>query len=260
MKTQSSLMTGRTVLITGAAGDIGQAIAGCFVSQGANVILADINFGRIEQHAAAIRENGGMAHAVACDVRNEESSRAAIEEAIDQFGSLHVLINNAAAETPRGTVSDLEVTDWNEAINVNLTGPYLMSRNAIPYLAKSRDGLIINVASQHGLIPVPGRAAYAATKAALIHLTRCMAIDHAKDNIRIVCLSPGAVMTSRLVRRYGSLQQAEEILVPDYPAGRLAEPSEVGLIAASLANGLLPTITGSNLVVDGGYTAAMQVA
>jgi NAD(P)-dependent dehydrogenase (short-subunit alcohol dehydrogenase family) len=197
----------------------------------------------------------GRAKSVLCDVADPRSARAAIDAAVSTFGALHVLVNNAAAETPRMTVDALELADWNRALEVNLTGAFLMSKFAVPHIAAAGGGSIIHVASQLGRVGAPGRAAYGVTKAGLIQLARIMALDHAAQNIRVNALSPGAVLTGRVVRSYGSPEAAERALIPNHPIGRLGTPAEIAAAALYLASDESAFMTGADLLIDGGYTA-----
>jgi NAD(P)-dependent dehydrogenase (short-subunit alcohol dehydrogenase family) len=172
-----------------------------------------------------------------------------------QFGAVHVLVNNAAADTPRHPVAETPLADWQAHMAVNVTGAFLMAKHAIPLLRAAGGGVVLNIASQMGHVTAPGRAAYSASKAALISLTRSIAVDHAEDGIRAVSLSPGAVMTGRLVRRYGSEDAVSSALAGRHPIGRLGTPQEVADAAFFLASTDASFFTGVDVLMDGGYTA-----
>ena len=193
-----------------------------------------------------------------CDVTDPASVTAGIEAAVEKYGRLDVLVNNAAARSPAHTVATLSIDDWNEALAVNLTGVFLMSRAALPVMTAQGSGVIIHVASQLGHVGAPGRAAYGATKAALLSLARTMALDHGPDGIRVVSLSPGAVLTHRLEASFGSFDAASDALSGDYITGRLGEATEIASAAAYLASDEAAFLTGSDLLIDGGYTAGRQ--
>lgn len=259
-------LAGRVALITGAGGGIGSAIGQRFRREGATVVLADLDTTAVEATANRLCADtdeidididtaATAAVAIACDVTSPESTAAAVDTTVDRFGRLDILVNNAAARTPGHTVETLQLADWQAALDVNLTGAFLMSRAAIAVMTKQRSGVIIHMASQLGHVGSPQRAVYAATKAALISLARTMAIDHGPDGIRVASLSPGAVLTSRLEDRYGSLDAATEALAHRYPAGRLGQAEEVAAAAAYLASDEAAFLTGTDLLIDGGYTA-----
>lgn len=156
---------------------------------------------------------------------------------------------------PTGTIVELAPADWNRAIAINLSGAYLMSRAVIPHMAKAGGGSIVHIASQMGRVGAAGRGVYCATKGALIQLAKVMAVDHARDNIRVNTLSPGAVETERVSFRYGSMADARAHSVPKHPIGRLGQADEIGRGALYLASDASSFMTGSDLLIDGGYTA-----
>ena len=150
---------------------------------------------------------------------------------------------------------ELALADWNRALAINLTGAYLMSRAVIPAMAKAGGGSIIHIASQMGRVGAAGRPVYCATKGALIQLAKVMAIDHAGDSIRVNTLSPGAIETERVAFRYGGMAGARAHSVPKHPIGRLGQPEEIARAALYLASDASSFMTGSDLLIDGGYTA-----
>ena len=250
-------LRGRVALVTGATGDIGAAISRRLAREGAAVALMD-HPGRSERLwdlSESMREDGAAVHVATGDLRDPQAVQTAVDGAAEVLGKLDILVNNAAAVTPVAPVDALALDDWRDALDINLTGAFLTSRAALPHLRRAGGGCIIHIASQLGSVAVAGSAAYCATKAALIQLAKAMALDHAADNIRVVSLSPGAVMTSRLTDRYGSEQQASERLAPKHPIGRIGRPEDVAAAAAYLASDDAAFVTGSDLLVDGGYTA-----
>jgi NAD(P)-dependent dehydrogenase (short-subunit alcohol dehydrogenase family) len=168
---------------------------------------------------------------------------------------LDILVNNAAAYTPSLLFEQIDDQQWHDAFAVNVTGAFLMSQEALPYLRRSGNAAIINIASQLGFVAAEGQAAYCASKGALIQLTRAMSLDLARYGIRVNAVCPGGTATERLARRYGSLAEAERKLGSRHPLGRLARPEEIGPAVVYLASDEASFVTGSSLVVDGGYTA-----
>ena len=236
-------LQGRSAIVTGAAGGIGGAIVRAFRDAGAKVAGVDLD-------AAKIRAD----LAITCDVAAENETRAAVERAAGAFGGLHILVNAAATRDPTATVTDLDLAAWNRVFAVNVGGAYLMSRWAIPHMARAGGGSIIHIASQLGTVGTPGRVAYCATKGALITMAKAMATDHAAQKIRVNTLSPGAVETERMLR-FGTMQKAREVLGPKHLVNRLGQPEEIAAAALFLASDAASFMTGSNLLVDGGYNA-----
>ena len=249
-------LDGRPAIVVGAALGIGRAIALTFAGAGAKVACLDVDEVAASETAAGIRNAGGTAMAHGCDVTSQTSIADAVTAAIAAHGGPRVLVNGAAMREPTGTIVELEPADWNRAIAINLSGAYLVSRAVIPPMASAGGGSIIHIASQMGRVGATGRGVYCATKGALIQLAKVMALDHARDNIRVNTLSPGAVETERISFRYGSMTDARAQAVPKHPIGRLGQPDEVARAALYLASDASSFMTGSDLLIDGGYTAA----
>jgi NAD(P)-dependent dehydrogenase (short-subunit alcohol dehydrogenase family) len=248
-------LAGRVALISGGGGEIAGAIARQFVLQGAAVFLADDRPEAAEATAQALRDLGGQAEAGICDVSKPQDVEAAVHAAVAAFGKLTTLVNTAAATTPDGTCETLPFEEWNKALAVNLSGAFLMCKYAVPEIRKAGGGSIINIASQLGQVGVPGRAPYSSTKAALIQLTQCQAGDHAADGIRVNSLSPGVVSTSRSQRRFGSAEAQNRLRGPWHLLNRCASVDEIASAALFLASDDSSFVTGTDLLVDGGYLA-----
>jgi NAD(P)-dependent dehydrogenase (short-subunit alcohol dehydrogenase family) len=193
--------------------------------------------------------------ALDCDIAQEDAVRNAVAAATAAWGRLDLLVNNAATVTPSTPIGDLTLAQWREALDVNLTGSWLMTREALATMRRQRSGVVLNMSSQLGHVGSPGRGAYGATKAALHALTRAITVDHAHEGIRSVSLSPGAVLTGRLVQRYGGEQQAHDALAHKYPLERLGTVDEVAQAALFLLSPRAAFIAGSDVVADGGYTS-----
>ena len=248
-------LDGKIAVITAAAGGIAGASARRFGAEGASVLVCDIDADGAEETAADIVAAGGTARARHCDVADPESAKAAVEAAADAFGAVHVLMNGAAIREPVANVVDLPLADWEHAMRVNLTGIFLMCKYAIPRIAEAGGGSVINVASQLGSVVVPNRPAYVTSKAAVIQLSKSMALDFAKDNVRVNSLSPGATETGRLLAHYQTMEAVRRALVPLHPIGRLGQPEDLADAALFLASDESAFVTGHDLIVDGGYTA-----
>ena len=248
-------LTGKAALVSGAGGGIGRAISLAFVEAGAAVACCDVDMPSLEETVRLARDAGGHAIAERCDVAVEGDTLAAAAAANQAFGRLDILVSGAAPHDPSGTVMETTLADWEKVLAVNLTGSFLLSRAALPLMTAARGGSIIFIASQLGRVGSPGRAAYCATKGALIQLAKVMAADHAAQNIRVNTLSPGAVETQRMLHRYGSFEAAREQMGPKHLLGRLGRPQEIAAAAVFLASDAASFVTGSDLLIDGGYTA-----
>lgn len=245
-------LTGKRALVTGAGQGIGRAIALAFAAEGAAVVAASRTLAKMQDlpgRAPSIRP-------VALDVTDGASCRAAVAAAVERFGGLDVLLYGAADNDRTATVLELDEAAWDRVIRINLTGAFLIARAAIPAMIARGGGSVILIASQLGRVALPGRAAYCATKGALVQLAKGMALDHAGDNIRVNTLSPGGTATERMVRRFGDLETAERVWGPKHPMGRLGRPEEIARGAVFLAcDADSSFMTGADLLVDGGYTA-----
>ncbi len=249
-------LRGKFAIVTGAGGGIGRAIAVAFARAGAGVQCADIDGAAAAAAADEIRASGGAARPRVVDVSSGISARAAVEDAIASFGSLHILVNNAAVFPGKATIAELDEAVWERALAVNIGGAFHMSKYAIPHIKASHGGSIIHVASQMAQVAEPGDAAYCATKAALLALAKGMALDHAADGIRVNSLSPGGIATEQMVREFGDMATAErEWGKARHPLGRLGRPEEIAQAALFLACEDSAFMTGADLLVDGGYTA-----
>jgi NAD(P)-dependent dehydrogenase (short-subunit alcohol dehydrogenase family) len=237
-------LQGRVALVTGAAGDIGAAIVRRFAAAGARVAALDAK--------AGVPKDG---LALNCDLTDPAAVKRAVDEAARHFGGLHILVNNAAADTARAPVADIALEDWQRHFAVNVTAAFLAAKHAIPHMRAAGGGVVLNIASQLGSVTSKHGAAYSASKAAVISLTRSIAVDHAADGIRAVSLSPGAIMTSRLTSRFGGEEATRKALAGLHPIGRLGTPEEVAEAALFLVSGKASFFTGSDVVMDGGYTA-----
>jgi NAD(P)-dependent dehydrogenase (short-subunit alcohol dehydrogenase family) len=243
-------LNGKSAIVTGAAGGIGSAICRHFVAEGAHVVAADINAEPLDRLA---REAGASLVPKVCDVSSEQEIAALVALAVERHGGVDVIVNNAVFDLPLAPITEISLSDWRKTWSINMDGAFLLSRAAIPLMEKRGGGSIIHIASQLGRTAKHGRPWYCAQKGALINLARAMALDHAAQNIRVNCLSPGPVETDRFVRNFPSREAARA--AANTMVGRLGKPDEIATGAVFLASDESSFMTGSDLLIDGGYTA-----
>lgn len=248
-------LTDKVAFVTAAGGAIAGATARRFAMEGAAVYCVDIDNDNVAQTAATITKDGGRATARHCDVTDESEVQDALAACVAEFGRLDIVFNAAAAQEPNATVETMSLSTWNEVVEVNLTGMFLVCKYAIPHLRKTGSGSIINIASTFGHIAWPERPAYMATKGAVRQLSRSIALDFSGDGIRANSISPGAIETRRLLQRTPTMEQVRERMVPLHPIGRLGQPEDIANAALYLAGDQSSFVTGSDMLVDGGFTA-----
>lgn len=250
-------LTGKVAFITGAGTGIGRACAELFAREGAGVALAGRRRAPLDATAAAITAAGGQALVVPCDVSQAKEVEQAIAATVERFGRLEIVVNNAGA-LHVATAADTSEEDWDRLMAVNLKGPFLVSRAALPQMRRSGGGTIVNIGSVLGLVAMPKRAAYAASKGGLLQLTKAMAIDHAAEGIRVNCICPAIVETELVAGLFAgqpdpaAARRAREQTIP---LGRFGQPVDVAQLAVFLASDEAAWITGAAIPVDGGLTA-----
>lgn len=240
--------SGTVVLVTGADGGIGSSLCRKYLAAGASVTAVDTQFDRLSAPSQKFQH-------FKVDISDSAACKAAVDACLEKFGKIDVLINNAATVTRGVDCTELEEAEWDRAIDVNLKAAFLLSRHAIVAMRRIRSGVIVNIASQLGHVAAKGRIAYSVSKAGLIALTRALAVDHASDGIRVVSVSPGSVMTGRLVDRYGDADAANAALAPKHPIGRIGTADEIADFVMFVASEKAAFSTGCDYLVDGGYTA-----
>ena len=245
------LLENKVAIITGAGSGFGRATAELYAKEGAKVVVVDYNEETAQQTVAGIRENGGEAVAVKADVSNESDVKHFIQTAIDTYGQIDILFNNAGIYAP-GTVEDTSMDDWNRSLNVNITALFLASKYAIPYLKETK-GNIINTASAGGIIGFPDAISYATTKGAVISFTRAMAVDYAEAGVRINAICPGTGVTG-MTKDLLEIDEIYQGFVAPIPMKRLGEAKDVANAALFLGSNQASYITGHALPVDGGWT------
>lgn len=247
-------LTNKTAIVTGAGSGIGRGIALAFAREGANVVLVGRRKAKLEETAQAA---GGSCLVSSADITHPSEIASVLEQAARQFGGIQVLVNNAGLLHP-GTVEQVTEGQWDETFNVNVRGLWLFSRAVLPYLRRSNGGSIINIASVLGINGVRLRAAYAASKGAVVLLTKCMALDHAAEKIRVNAICPGFVeteLTDAVINRAPDPDAALKQRIAVHPMGRVGQPEDIAGLAVYLASDESSWVTGGAFPVDGGYLA-----
>ena len=251
----------KIAFVTGAGSGIGEQIARLFAQQGAHVILADIRLDAAEQVAGEIRADGGSARAQQLDVAEESQVKAAIERVAATEGRLDILVNNAGISHV-GTILETSLEDWERVMHVNARGVFLCAREGVRQMLAQlpAGGVIINMSSVAATIGVDRRLSYSASKGAVLALTRSIAIDFVTQGIRCNAICPGTVHTpfveSYLARHFaGHEDEVRQQLHARQPIGRMGRPDEIACAALYLASDEAAFVTGSALVIDGGWTA-----
>ena len=257
-------LTGRSAIVTGAASGNGRAIAQAFADEGARVAVADNNRAGAEQVAAEIARRGGSAIAVEMDVTRRADCERTVQEAVTAFGGLDILVNNAAVLI-EGTILSASEDDWDRQQAVNVRGVFLMTKAALPSIIARGAGAVIMVASQSGLRARPGAIPYVTSKHAVVGMTKCLALDHAADGIRVNAICPGFIETAMTERRFqaeSAGRSREDIraeLARPIPLGRIGRPEDVAAIAVHLASDAAAWVTGICYSLDGGANLQVRV-
>ncbi|WP_166880510.1 SDR family NAD(P)-dependent oxidoreductase [Salinibacterium sp. ZJ450] len=243
-------MTGRNVVVTGAGSGIGRATAKLFAENGDRVSCWDIQQSTADETVAAIREQGGEAEAIQCDVSNERHVVSAFERVDALWGGLDVLFVNAGVEGPLKRIADVSLSEFNQVIGINLVGAFLISKHGVPLLQKNGGGAIVMTASVLAHVSTPDWGAYGVSKAGLRALARSLAIEHAQDGIRVNCVAPDGVSTE-LMHRGLLTTGLEEDVATEYEA-TLSTPEQVADVVYFLAGPGAALISGSSLLLDRG--------
>lgn len=240
----------RVALVTGAGTGIGAAIAKRLAKEGYAVAVNALDADDAKPTVHAIEESGGTAVAVLGDVSDEDDVRRIVAETVDRLGGLDVAVNNAGVQEDAAFL-DLTLESWNRQIGTDLTGVFLVSREAARHMAPRGHGVIVNVSSVHEHRPWPRAAAYCTAKAGVGMLTACLGRELAPHGIRAVAVAPGAIATEANLERHGGL--ADDEVREQVPAGRMGTPEEVANVVAWVAGHEAAYVTGTTIVADGGF-------
>jgi NAD(P)-dependent dehydrogenase (short-subunit alcohol dehydrogenase family) len=241
--------TNKVVFITGAASGIGRAAALAFAAEGARVAILDRSEEALQKVETSVKDVGGEVLAIACDVSSPDQVEAAIKQLIDRFGRLDIAFNNAGVENKAAPVHEIDLAEWDRILGINLRGTFICMKHELAQMVKQGGGVVVNTSSGAGIRGVAGGAAYAASKHAIIGLTRSAALDYAKQNIRVNAVLPGNIETPMMDRfTGGDIQKAIDL----EPVGRLGKPEEIAGLCAYLASDEAAFLTGANIAINGG--------
>lgn len=249
-------LRGKVVAVTGGGSGIGAAAVTAFANAGATVYVLDRDLGAAEFVVKALRGEA-KAFALTCDVASAEAASAAIGTILADHGQLDVLMNNAGIGHV-GTILQTSAEDLQRLINVNVFGVFNLTKAALPHMISAGRGSVINVASIGGVIGIPDRFAYCATKFAVVGMTKCMALDHARTGVRFNAICPARVETPFVRKRiseYADPAAAYKAMTESQPVGRMAKPEEIAAAALYLASDESAFVTGSEFIIDGAYSA-----
>jgi NAD(P)-dependent dehydrogenase (short-subunit alcohol dehydrogenase family) len=251
---------GKVVLLTGGAHGIGRATAIRFAEAGASVTVCDVQEDKGQETVSLIERAGGRALFVRCNVTSAADCEAAVNKTVETFGGIDVLFNNAGI-TRRANVVETTEEEWDAVMAVNIKSMFLMSKYVVPQLIKRGGGAIVNTSSGWGIVGGANAVSYCASKGAVVLLTKAMACDHGKDNIRVNCVCPGDTDTPMLRNEAKQLGLEEEALVNEghlRPLGRVGQPEEIADAVLYLASDASSFVSGTSLVIDGGGLAGSQ--
>jgi len=251
-------LEGRVALVTGGSGGIGSATLRRFVEEGAAVVCADLDEEGGQKLVGELESAGGRAAFQRCDVASLEEITSAVDGAVERFGRIDILFNNAATSTG-GYVADLDPEGWDHSLRVMLTAAMYGMKAAIPHMLEQGGGSIISTSSIYGLVASPGNAPYATAKAGLINLTRTAALEYGRKGIRVNAVCPGAVETPMLDAVVSLGLKSREAIAEMHALGRTIQPEEIANLVLFLASDESSGITGQAIVVDGGLISGCDL-
>ncbi|MEM8662062.1 MAG: SDR family oxidoreductase [Pseudomonadota bacterium] len=245
---------GKVVVVTGAAGGIGRAAVKGFAAEGAKVAAADINVAGL---AETVKQAGSNVIAVEVDVSDADSCQAMVDQCVEHFGRLDVMFANAGIGGERAPTAETPVQEWNRVLGINLSGVFFCARAAVPEMQKVGGGVIVNTASIDGLVGMATLSPYVAAKHGVVGLTKNLAMEYAKDNIRAVSIAPGYILTDMTESAF--TETDKELLSAAIPMGRAAQPEEVANLVLWLASDKASYVSGSCHQVDAAILAGFSM-
>ncbi len=252
----SEFYSGKVAFVTGGGSGIGRSTALAFARKGAGVVVADVSESGGLETVRLIDEEGGRAIAVTCDVTRADDVRSALDKTIQKFGRLDFAFNNAGVEQRNASLAEFGEDEFERIVSVNVRGVFLCMKYQIPLILKQGGGAIVNTSSGAGVIGIKGGAAYAASKHAVIGMTKSAALDYAAKGIRINAVAPGYIATPMMDRFTGGTDEGWAQVVSEEPIGRAGKPEEIADAVIWLCSDAASFIVGHALVADGGQTVA----
>ena len=247
----SKRFEGKTAFITGAASGIGRATAAAFAAEGADLVVTDRSETALHGTAQHLKSAGVKVLAITCDVLKPEEVQSAVAQAVATFARIDCAFNNAGVENKATPLHEIELEEWDRILNINLRGTFMCMKHEIAQMIRQGGGVVVNTSSGAGIRGVAGGAAYAASKHAIIGMTKSAALDYAKQNIRVNAILPGNIATPMMDRfTGGDIQKAIDL----EPIGRLGKPEEIAEAVLWMCSDLAGFVTGSSIVVDGGWS------
>ena len=250
----------KVAIVTGGAAGIGGATARLLAEQGASVLIADVNMAEADANAETIRGAGGAADVIATNVGSHDDIATMVQRAVDLWGRLDILVNNAFSPTDEGDGDALTVSEeaWDAGMATLVKAHFLAAKHAVPHMRASGGGSIVNISSVHGLLMAPRKLIYEAGKSAVIGITKQMAIDFGPDGIRVNAICPGHIVTERQQERWDENPAGLRYFEDQYPVRRTGIPLDIANAVSFLCSEEASFITGHALVVDGGLTIQLQ--
>jgi NAD(P)-dependent dehydrogenase (short-subunit alcohol dehydrogenase family) len=253
MNTNLFDLSGKVAIVTGASKGIGEAIAEMYGAAGARVIISSRKQEAVDKVAESIIRKGGQAKAIACHMGEEGDITRLVNETIEVYGTIDIVVNNAAVNPVYGPVIETEGSAFDKIMNVNVKGPFELAKKAYPYMKQKKSGSVINISSIGGLRPEPGLGMYSVSKAALISLTKVMAREWGEDNIRVNVVCPGLIKT-KFSEALWNNEKIMNTMMKILPIKRVGTTEEIAALALYLASDASAYSTGSVFTADGGFT------
>ena len=249
----------RVAVVTGGAQGIGGATARRLAEEGARVLVADTDLATATANVESIRAAGGTAEAMECDVGSEAMIRAMIERAVELWGKLNIVVNNAYSNVLAARVGAVETTEesWDLGMAIGLKAMFRAAKYAVPHFRRAGGGAMVNMASVHGLAAEPGVLVYETVKAGVIQLTRQLAVEYGPERIRVNAICPGHIVTEKLAKRWSENPETLRFFEQQYPLRRTGVPDDIAHAVVFLCSDDASFITGQALVVDGGLTVQL---
>lgn len=256
-----SRLVDRTAVVTGGGGGIGAATSRALAREGAAVAVVDLRVQEAEVTAEAVRRDGGVALACACDVSDPDQVRAVFERVTAELGVPDILFNNAGIAGPEASAPDTPIEEFDRCVAVNLRGPFICASECIRRLrAAGKPGTIVNTASVNAVFAEPEFPAYVATKGAVAALTRALALDHAREGIRVNCVCPGYVETGMTKPQFEvGGDEGVDVAARMHAVGRVAQPEEIAEVVAFLCSDAASFVVGASVMIDGGMSIGARV-